>query len=251
MDRGCDGALERWVRERDPNLIVVCGMVELLRANIYTVPALGAINVHPSALPKYRGPNPTFWMYHDMDLEGGVTIHFIDDGADTGDILLQETFPIPLGMPLREMIGRTMGEIAPRLVLAAIADLAAGGTRRLPQPAASPTVRARRLAPGEARRLIDWEGWPIERVWHVLRGTGPWLGPLDPPPGRSRRSPGWIVGDYVRTPAYGGVPGAVARDADGYFVVHREGKVRLSIGPPRRIGRFGALRRALGLRGAS
>jgi methionyl-tRNA formyltransferase len=227
MDNGCDASLERWVRRTGPDLIVVCGMVELLKRNIYSIPSLGAINLHPSMLPKYRGPEPIFWTYHEMDREGGATVHFIDDGADTGDVAYQESFPIRPGMPRQEMLNVAMGVVGPRLVFQAIDALARGDCPRIPQPRRSPTVRARRVKPEEHRRLIDWDSWPIERVWHYLKGTEPWLYALDPPAGW-RTHLGWKVGHFTRTPS-SAVPGSIARDETGHFVAHPGGKIRLSV----------------------
>ena len=227
MDNGSDERLERWMKLVRPDLIVVCGMVELLKPNIYSIPPLGAINLHPSLLPKYRGPDPIFWTYHDMDSEGGVTIHLIDEGADTGDILFQESFPIRPGMPRREMLTMAMGVVGPRLVFQAIDALADGNCPRVPQPRKSPTVSARRVKPEEHRRLIDWDTWSIERVWHLLKGTEPWLYALEPPPGW-RMNLGWTVGSYAKLAA-DGVPGSIEKDGNGYFVAHPQGSIRLSV----------------------
>jgi methionyl-tRNA formyltransferase len=220
------------VRERAPDLIVVCGMVELLRRPVYSIPTLGAINLHPSLLPRYRGPDPLFWAYHDMDLAGGATVHLLDDGADTGDILFQEAFRIPLGAPRGQTAGQAMGLIGPRLMFKAMDALVRGDCPRRPQPAASPTVRARRVKLDEYRRLIGWDSWPIERVWHFLRGTEPWLAALDPPPGwRSRL--GWSVGECEPGRSPGGPPGSIVRDAQGHCISLPQGRIRLTVGYPR------------------
>jgi len=228
MDRGCDEKLARWVRERAPDLIVVCGMVELLEREIYSIPPLGAINLHPSLLPRYRGPDPLFWAYHDMDLLGGATVHAVDDGADTGDILFQESFRIRLGTPRGHTAGQAMGVIGPRLMFRAMDALARGDCPRLPQPAASPTPRARRVRLAEYRGLIGWESWPIERVWHFLRGTEPWLAALGSPPGWRHRLD-WVVGECVPGRPPGGAPGSIVRDGDGHCIAHPQGRIRLAV----------------------
>jgi methionyl-tRNA formyltransferase len=228
MDNGCDERLERWMTLTRPDLIVVCGMLELLGSNIYSRPPLGAINLHPSLLPSYRGADPIFWTYHDMATEGGATVHVIDGGADTGDILLQESFAIRPGMPRRELLELSMGAIGPRLVFQAIDGLVRGDCPRTAQSRRSPTVWARSVKPEEHRRLVDWEGWPIERVWHFLKGTEPWLYALDPPDGW-RNQFSWRVGSYTKT-APGGAPGgSIGRDDEGHFVAHPQGKIRLAI----------------------
>ena len=52
------------------------------------------INIHPSKLPEYRGPVPTAWAIANGEKEYGISIHLMDEGIDTGDILVQEIFPI-------------------------------------------------------------------------------------------------------------------------------------------------------------
>ena len=205
---------------------MIYSMPRLLREEIFSLPPLGTINLHPSLLPRYRGPNPYFWMYHDMTSEGGVTVHFVDAGEDTGDVIFQASFPIPAGRPARDH-GRTLdgsgSEAARRGARCALA-------RRLsetPQPREVPYPRARRIEPGEQRELIDWKAWPIERVWHVLRGSESWLRAFDGPPGW-RRAFRWTTGSYERGPV-AGEPASIGRDRQGFYVVHPEGKIRLAV----------------------
>ena len=66
----------------------------ILPKRLLEVPRSGAVNVHPSLLPKYRGPVPTAWALLNGEKEFGVTLHLIDEGVDTGDILAQEVHEI-------------------------------------------------------------------------------------------------------------------------------------------------------------
>jgi len=77
------------VQKFAPHLIVVCSFGQILKPYIITLPKLGCINVHPSILPQYRGPAPAYWILKNKEKLSGVTIHFIDEGIDTGDIILQ------------------------------------------------------------------------------------------------------------------------------------------------------------------
>jgi len=88
--------LIRYLRGLDPDVICVASMTQLLRKEAFSIPPLGSINLHPSLLPLYRGPNPWFWQYHKMEREGGVTVHFIDEKEDSGEIIGQAPYPIPL-----------------------------------------------------------------------------------------------------------------------------------------------------------
>jgi len=174
MGNGCDDALETWIRELAPDVIAVYSMSELLKKNIWSLPPLGTINLHPAALPSYRGPNPYFFMYMDMVPEGGVTIHRIDDGEDTGDILAQDFFPIPLGMS-PSALHRVVQERGGDLMVEVLNRLAREDVAGAPQPPMSPTPRAKSMTPTEMWQHIDRDTWPVERIFHCLRYLEPQL----------------------------------------------------------------------------
>ena len=71
-------------------LIVVCHFQKILKKELIALPSLGCINLHPSLLPKYRGMAPQHWPIINGEIETGITVHFIDEGVDTGDIILQK-----------------------------------------------------------------------------------------------------------------------------------------------------------------
>ena len=78
--------------------IAVACFSRKLPASLLRLPRLGCLNVHPSLLPAHRGPDPLFWVLHDGDEVGGVTIHLMDEGFDSGPILIQEKIPLPDGL---------------------------------------------------------------------------------------------------------------------------------------------------------
>ena len=77
-----------------PDLIIAVHLRKILRKEIFSLAAKGAINVHPSLLPKYRGLSPQHQAILHGDEESGVTVHYIDADVDTGEIVLQERFPV-------------------------------------------------------------------------------------------------------------------------------------------------------------
>jgi methionyl-tRNA formyltransferase len=89
-----DAGIRDYLQKTGPDLVVSVHLRKLLMKEIYSVPALGSINVHPSLLPKYRGLSPQHQALIHGDSETGVTIHFMDEAADTGDIILQEKIPL-------------------------------------------------------------------------------------------------------------------------------------------------------------
>ena len=78
-------------------------MSHLLKENVFSIPKFGTVNLHYSYLPEYRGPAPLFWEYYDYVLNPGVTLHYMDKGEDTGDIIYQETDSINPGEKLEEV----------------------------------------------------------------------------------------------------------------------------------------------------
>ena len=82
------------VKNLGPDLIVTAHFEKLLKTELISIPALGCINLHPSLLPKYRGMAPQHWPIIHGESETGITVHFIEEGIDTGNILIQKTVPI-------------------------------------------------------------------------------------------------------------------------------------------------------------
>ncbi len=76
------------------DLIVVCHFQKLLPNELISIPQKGSINLHPSLLPLYRGMSPQHWPIINGEIETGITVHFIDEGIDTGDIIIQKKLPI-------------------------------------------------------------------------------------------------------------------------------------------------------------
>lgn len=197
--KGRDKEIDQWVKNINPDLIVVFSMSQLLRESIFRQPKHGTINMHPSYLPEYRGANPDFWQYYNMEMNPGVTIHYIDEGEDTGDIIYQERVHIPLGTKSPERLDKLIAEMGVPLMLKAINDIKTGIAPKIPQSKESPTPRAKNLTEQEHATIIKWDEWPIERIWHILRGTELWLNAYEQPKGiyKGHR---WSVGEFVKAP---------------------------------------------------
>lgn len=85
---------ELLIKKLKPELISVCHFEKILKNNIIQIPLNGCINLHPSLLPNYRGLSPQHWPIINGDNETGITVHFINEGIDTGDIILQHKIKI-------------------------------------------------------------------------------------------------------------------------------------------------------------
>jgi len=86
-----------------PDLCVISHFEKLIKKNILEIPRLGFINLHPSLLPSYRGMSPQHWPIINGDKETGITVHFVDETADTGDIIIQENIPITSDMYVSDL----------------------------------------------------------------------------------------------------------------------------------------------------
>jgi len=120
----------------DPDLIVSVHCKKILEAGIFTRSRKGAINVHPSLLPKYRGLSPLHQALIHGDMETGVTIHFIDEGVDTGDILLQEPIPLTRAASIYDLQMKVLS-VYKHLVPRAVRLIAAGNFSPRQQDAAA------------------------------------------------------------------------------------------------------------------
>ena len=106
-------------RKEDIDLIVSVNFNQILKKEIIEVPQRGCINVHASLLPKYRGRAPLNWAIINGEDKTGVTVHFIDEDIDTGDIILQRKIPINHDDYISDIMTQVK-EIYPEIVLDAI-----------------------------------------------------------------------------------------------------------------------------------
>lgn len=165
-----DAGLRAFLRGLTPDAGAICAFTRLLRTGVLEAFPLGVLNLHPSLLPNYRGPSPTVWEFWNREPTGGVTIHFVDDGEDTGDIVAQEQIFIPEGAAGNAHLARCLAAGA-RLLDESLAALRDGTVVRRPQRHLRCACRARYINAGEA--VVDWSATPIEQVFHFLRGALP------------------------------------------------------------------------------
>jgi methionyl-tRNA formyltransferase len=168
------------LRRFDVDLYCVAFFNQLLRKPVLERPRLGAVNLHPSLLPAYRGPAPLFWTFKDAPTQTGVTLHRIAPGEDDGDILGQATLPLPDGVRGPELL-RQMAHVAARLLVDGVWALHRGTAQPLPQDASKAFRRARPV--GDDLR-VDFER-PCREVFNFVRGVCQWV-PLHAQVGNDR-----------------------------------------------------------------
>ena len=103
----------------NPDIVLVGSWGEKFSKQTYDIPKIATINAHPSLLPKYRGPNPYFWVIRNQEQISGVTFHLMDENYDTGAILAQEEvkiYPSDTGKTLKERTVLTARGVACELL---------------------------------------------------------------------------------------------------------------------------------------
>ncbi|MCM8820345.1 MAG: methionyl-tRNA formyltransferase [Candidatus Omnitrophica bacterium] len=157
------------LKELSPEFIVLISYGKILPKEIIEIPSLGAINVHPSLLPKYRGAAPMEWALINGEKETGITVITIKDKVDTGEIIKQQKVFIDEKddiFSLKERLSR----IAPSILLESLKDIKNGVQT---QPQYGTPSYARRLKKEDG--LIKWKKSAIE-VYNLIRGIKEWPG---------------------------------------------------------------------------
>ena len=163
-------AIER-IAALDPACIVVAAYGQLLPAEILALPRLGAVNVHASLLPKYRGPAPIHWALIQGEEKTGITTMLMDIGMDTGDILMQREVPIEPKDTAGTLHDR-LAEEGATLLVETLHFLKKGTLKPRAQDDSQATY-APMLAKENGE--IDWNE-DAEKICCRIRGLDPWPG---------------------------------------------------------------------------
>ncbi|MCA9130869.1 MAG: hypothetical protein KDB22_27480 [Planctomycetales bacterium] len=97
------------------DLLITCVCKNILRKSVLDIPRLASINIHPSLLPAYRGPTPTFWALYNGESSVGVTVHKMTERIDEGEIIDQFAMPLDLSMSELEVDRLLFAEAADRM----------------------------------------------------------------------------------------------------------------------------------------
>ena len=159
------------IRGMEPDLIVVVAYGKILPPAVLEIPRLGCVNVHVSLLPAYRGAAPIQWAIINGEAITGVTTMFMEEGLDTGPILLQRVEPI-YDDDTTASLGARLAEIGADLLEQTVQGLVAGVLAPTPQDHDHATW-AKMLTKDVG--IIDWAK-PARVVERLIRGTHPWPG---------------------------------------------------------------------------
>jgi methionyl-tRNA formyltransferase len=161
----------RTMEALSPDLLVVVAFGQILPKTLLQIPRFGAVNVHGSLLPEYRGAAPIAWAILKGEKKTGITTMLMDEGMDTGDVLMQADLPVE-----REDTGETLQEklasLGRRLLAETIEKMKTGSLSPVPQNHSRASY-APPLKKEDGR--IDWKK-PAEEIDRQIRAFNPWPG---------------------------------------------------------------------------
>lgn len=226
------------VRDCRPDLLAVVAYGQLLKPELLAIPRLGAINIHASLLPAYRGAAPMQRALMHGERLSGVTIIYLDQGMDSGDMILQRELPLGENENFASLHDR-MAALGTELLLQALPLIEAGQAPRRAQDEGEAT-----FAPKIAREeeLIDWR-LPAAAIHNRIRA-------LDPAPGAYAMHQGKRLKLFGSSVAEGaGKPGEIlAASQAGLTIACGDGAVNLTEVQPEGKNRMPAAAFARGYR---
>src|SRR6266478_2210861 len=159
------------VRTLAPDVIVVAAYGQILPRDVLEIPKVACLNLHASLLPRWRGAAPIQAAIAAGDQETGITVMYMDEGVDTGDILLQGRIDIRVDESGGSLHDR-LAQIAPVALLESLGLLVKGSAPRIPQDNTLVTY-APKLKREDGK--IDWSE-PAEAIERKIRAFNPWPG---------------------------------------------------------------------------
>ena len=156
------------LKETQADVFVVVAYGQILSAEILAIPKLGCINVHGSLLPKYRGAAPIQWSLYNGDRETGITTMLMDEGMDTGAMLLKAPTPVDLLDNTHEL-AVSLAKTGADLLITTLLKLAQDDIEPIPQDDAQATY-ARLIQKSDY--ILDWSG-VAEALHNQVRGFYP------------------------------------------------------------------------------
>lgn len=159
------------IKDLNPDFICVVAYGKILPKEILEIPRLGCINVHASLLPKYRGAAPIQWAVINGEKTTGVTTMYMDEGMDTGDMLLKQETKIGENETTGELWDR-LSKIGGNLLIDTLKQIEDGSIKREKQG------ENFSIAPMLKKEIakIDWENKTAIEIKNLVRGLNPIMG---------------------------------------------------------------------------
>lgn len=199
------------IRAFQPDVIVVMAYGQILTHGVLESPRLACLNLHASLLPRWRGAAPIQAAIAAGDRETGITVMYMDEGLDTGDILLQRKIDIAPNETGDSLHDR-LAAVAPDALIESLSMLASGNVPRIPQDKSLVTT-APKLNREHGR--IDWSE-PADAIERKVRAFNPWPGAFMQLAGGKLKIFSATIFDLH------GEPGEIARHGSEFVVFARD-----------------------------
>ena len=212
------------LKKLNPDIICVVAYGKILPKEVLEIPKLGCINVHGSLLPKYRGAAPIQWAVLNGDKETGITTMYMDEGMDTGDMILKEKVTIGEDETTGELWNR-LSKIGGELLVKTLKEIEKGSAPREKQ-GDNFTV-----APMLDKKMakIDWENKSAIEIKNLVRGLNPIMGAYSFLNGKKIKFWNVAIATNKEIPAEGLKNGTVilSNPKDGLFIKTKEGIIKV------------------------
>lgn len=156
------------ISKMNPDVIIVVAYGLIIPGSILSIPKIGCLNIHPSSLPKYRGAAPMQWTIINQEQTSAVCIMQMDDGIDTGDVLLREEIQLPKDITLN-ILQDKCSAIGSRLILKVLDNF----NQIVPQPQSSTGASyARKITKDDG--AINWNRDRADQINAKIRAFSTW-----------------------------------------------------------------------------
>ena len=212
------------IKKLQPDIICVVAYGKILPKEILEIPKLGCINVHGSLLPKYRGAAPIQWAVLNGDKETGITTMYMNEGMDTGDMILKEKVTIGEDETTGELWDR-LSKIGGELLVKTLKEIEKGTAPREKQGDDFS------IAPMLDKKMakIDWENKSAIEIKNLVRGLNPIMGAYSFLNGKKIKFWNVAIATNKEIPAEGLKNGTVilSNPKDGLFIKAKEGIIKV------------------------
>lgn len=130
-DVNCEASVNI-LKQLKPDIIFVCTLSQIIRNEVLEIPLYGCINIHTGLLPKYRGPASNFWVLYNGEEKTGITFHYMTEGIDDGDVILQKELRI-LPDDTEDTLDIRLAKLGSESICEVVKQIEKGTVKRCPQ----------------------------------------------------------------------------------------------------------------------
>ncbi len=210
-----DAAIREAYHDLNPDLVILAFVTDIIPANLLGIPTIGTICYHPSLLPRHRGASGINWAIIQGDTRTGLTILWVDEGIDTGPILLQKEVEILPEDTTGALYFNKLFDMGIDAIVESVDLIKSGKAPKIPQDESAATYEP----PCDDKvAAVDWSK-PASDVYNLIRGCDPQPGAYSTIKGSKVR----FYGARLLAPVKGNEPGEIVEIKEGEVVVALDG----------------------------